>query len=178
MGLYQFTYLPDGEDESRNCTVLVYDCMQEAYSELLRWMEDADLSDLDAAASHVDETLFGEKDRLLGYHFGDVRDILAFYQQTGAKPQWIPLEERAEYDVVELSNHIIANRLDMVATDQYLKDEWNQAGEKWSAFFGYHNYKAFRKAVRQECDRLIDGPEPPTTAPIQSKSQFKFKTFH
>ena len=175
VGLYQFTYLPDGEDESRNCTVLVYDCMQEAYSELLRWMEDADLSDLDAAASHVDETLFGEKDRLLGYHFGDVRDILAFYQQTGAKPQWIPLEERAEYDVVELSNHIIANRLDMVATDQYLKDEWNQAGEKWSAFFGYHNYKAFRKAVRQECDRLIDGPEPPTTAPITKQESIQIQ---
>lgn len=175
VGLYQFAYLPDGEEDSRSCTVLVYDCMQEAYGQLMEWMEHADLSDLDAAAAHVDETLFGETDRLLGYHPGDVRDILAFYRQTGAKPQWIAMEERREYDVVELARHILDSRLDALATDGYLKDAWNQAGGKWSAFFGYHNYKAFRKAVRQECDRLIDGPEPPRAAPITKREELQIQ---
>jgi len=175
VGLYQFTYLPDGEDESRNCTVLVYDCMQEAYQELIQWMESADLSDLDSAADHVDETLFGEKDRLLGYHISDVRDILAFYQQTGAKPQWIPLEERSEYDVAVLGKHIVDEDLGPVATDNYLKEEWGQADTKWTAFFGYQNYKAFRRAIQQECDRFIDGPEPTRAAPVTKREEIQIQ---
>lgn len=50
-------------------------------------METADLSDPDTAAGHVDQILFGEKERLLRYHEQDVYDILAYYQQIGAKPQ-------------------------------------------------------------------------------------------
>lgn len=175
VGIYQFTYLPDGENESRNCTVLVYDCMQEAYSELLRWMENADLSDLDSAADHVDETLFGEKERRLGYHIGDVRDILAFYRQTGAKPQWIPLKERAKYDVAALARYIIDENLSQVATDNYLRGEWSQADAKWTTFFGYQNYKAFRKAVQQECNRFIDGPEPVRTNPITKREEIQIQ---
>lgn len=175
VGIYQFSYLPDGEDETRNCTVLVYDCMQEAYSELLRWMEGADLSDLDGAAAHVDGTLFGEKERRLGYQPGDVRDILAFYRQTGAKPQWIPLEERAKYDVANLARHIVDEDLGPVATDNYLKGEWGRADAEWTAFFGYQNYKAFRKAVRQECDRFVDGPEPTRAVPITKREEIQIQ---
>lgn len=175
VGLYQFTYLPDGEDESRNCTVLVYDCMQEAYQELTQWMETADLSDLNAAAGHVDQILFGEKERLLGYHEQDVYDILAYYQQTGAKPQWIPLEERTEYDVAEMAKHIIGNRLDDMAVRQYLEDEWNRANGKWTAFFGYQNFKAFRRAVQLERERLVYGDEPPQATPITKREEIQIQ---
>ncbi len=175
VGLYQFTYLPDGEDESRNCTVLVYDCMQEAYQELMQWMEGADLSNLDSAADHVDETLFGEKERLLGYCISDIRDILAFYRQTGVKPQWIPLEERSEYDVAQIAKHIIDNRLDDLAVRQYLEDEWGRASGKWTAFFGYQNFKAFRRAVQLERERLVYGDEPPKAGPITTQEEIQIQ---
>jgi hypothetical protein len=175
IGLYQFTYLPDGDDESRNCTILVYDCMQEAYQQLTEWMETADLSDLDAAAAHVDQTLFGEKERLLGYHTQDVADILAYYQQTGTKPQWIPLEERAEYDVATLAQYIISNRLDDMAVRQYLEDEWNRSGGKWTAFFGYQNFKTFRRAVQLERDRLVYGEEQPKAEPITRREEIQIQ---
>ncbi len=45
--------------------------------------------------------------------------------QTGTKPQWIPLEERSEYDVVELTKHTIAKDLGAVSTDGYLKKPVN-----------------------------------------------------
>lgn len=178
MGLYQFNYLPDEEDEVKNCTVLVYDCMQGNYRELMQWMETADLSDLDAAAVHVDETLFGERDRLLGYQMQDVMDILAYYRQTGVKPQWIPLEERGEYDVALIAKHIVENRYDDLAIRDYLNDEWNRAGGKWTAFFGYENLKAFRKAVQLERDRLIY-PEDytvPTALPLTKKEEVQIQS--
>lgn len=175
VGLYQFTYLPDGEDESRNCTILVYDCMQEAYQELTEWMENVDLSDLKAAATHVDQILFGEKERLLGYHEQDVYDILAYYQQTGAKPQWIPLKERSEYDVAEMAKHIINNCLDDMAVRQYLENEWNRSNGKWTAFFGYQNFKAFRKAVQLERDRVTYGEDSPKAGPITKREEIQIQ---
>lgn len=173
VGLYQFTYLPDGEDESRNCTVLVYDCMQDAYRELMDWMESAGLSDLDAATAHVDQILFGEKERLLGYHWQDVYDILAYYRQTGAKPQWIPLEERSEYDVARLARHIVDNDLRRTETRQYVEDEWNRANGKWMAFFGYQNEKAFYRAVELECDRLERPTPSPSAMPLTQKEEIQ-----
>ena len=173
VGLYQFSYLPDGEDEGRNCTVLVYDCMQEAYRELMDWMETADLSDLDAAAGHVDRTLFGERDRLLGYHARDVYDILAYYRQTGARPQWILMEERAEYDVARLARHIVDNDLRRTETRRYIEDEWNRANGKWMAFFGYRNENAFYRAVELECSRLERPVPPPSAAPLTQKEEIQ-----
>ncbi|SFG94957.1 DEAD/DEAH box helicase family protein [Enterocloster clostridioformis] len=175
VGLYQFTYLPDGEDESRNCTVLVYDCMQEAYQELTQWMETADLSDLDAAVGHVDQILFGEKERLLGYHEQDVYDILAYYRQTGAKPQWIPLEERAEYDVARIAKHIVDNDLRRTETRQYIENEWNRANGKWMAFFGYHNENAFYRAIQLECNRLERPVPTPATKPLTQKEEIQIQ---
>lgn len=175
VGLYQFDFLPDGEDESRNCTVLVYDCMQEAFRELMSWMENADLSDLDAAAIHVDDTLFGEKDRLLGYRMQDVKDILAYYHQTGAKPQWIALEERKEYDVAQLAKQIVERDMRRSETNQFIEDEWNRAGGKWAAFFGYQNKDAFYRAMEIEC-RHIERPVPPPTAkPLTQKEEIQIQ---
>lgn len=175
VGLYQFDFLPDGEDETRNCTVLVYDCMQEAYQELMSWMENADLSDLDEAAIHVDETLFGEKDRLLGYRMQDVKDILTYYLQTGAKPQWIALEERKEYDVAQLAKHIVEQDMRRSETNQFIEDEWNRAGGKWTAFFGYKNKDAFYRAVEIECSHIERPLPPPTVKPLTQKEEIQIQ---
>ena len=153
--------------------MLVYDCMQEAYRELMDWMETADLSDLDAAAGHVDRTLFGERDRLLGYHARDVYDILAYYRQTGARPQWILMEERAEYDVARLARHIVDNDLRRTETRRYIEDEWNRANGKWMAFFGYRNENAFYRAVELECSRLERPVPPPSAAPLTQKEEIQ-----
>lgn len=175
VGLYQFDFLPDGEDETRNCTVLVYDCMQEAYQELMSWMENADLSDLDEAVIHVDETLFGEKDRLLGYRMQDVKDILTYYLQTGAKPQWIALEERKEYDVAQLAKHIVEQDMRRSETNQFIEDEWNRAGGKWTAFFGYKNKDAFYRAVEIECSHIERPLPPPTAKPLTQKEEIQIQ---
>lgn len=185
VGIYQFSYLEEDdsteESDSRNCTVLVYDCMQEAYQELIDWMKSADLSNLDSATDHIDQMLFGEKDRQLGYHKKDVHDILAYYRQTGVEPLWIPLEERAEYDVASVAKHIYETDLSKSEEKQYLQEEWERedknGSKKWSVFFGIDNFKAFRKVVGQEYDRL-DYPEDyqsPKSLPITEKEQIQIQ---
>lgn len=178
VGLYQFSYLPDNEEDSRNCTILVYDCMREAYQSLIQWMKTAELTDIESTAAHVDEMLFGEKERLLGYHSQDVIDILTCYKNTGEEPQWIPFEGREEYDVSAVAKHIVDNHYDDMAIRDYLNEEWNRAGGKWTAFFGYQNLKAFRKAIQLERDRLIY-PEDylmPTASPLTQKEKVQIQS--
>lgn len=180
VGLYQFSYLPDdeNEEESRNCNILVYDCMCDAYKYLIDWMKTADLSNLEESAAHADEMLFGEKERQLGYNIRDIVDILAYYRQTGAEPQWIPLDERGEYDVAAIADYIIKSRYDDIAIRDFLDLEWNRADGKWTAFFGYQNFKAFRKAVQQERDRLLypEDYKKPAVLPLTSNEKMQIQS--
>lgn len=60
------------------------------------------------------------------------------------------LDERSEYDVAGMAKHIISNHMDDMAVRQYLENEWNRSNTKWTAFFEYQNFKAFRKAVQMD----------------------------
>ncbi len=180
VGLYQFSYLPEGDEETHHCTVLVYDCMQKAYQELMQWLEGMDpeeLGETEDVAGHVDSLLFGKKERLLGYHKQDIYDIVSYYRQTGILPQWIRLEERAEYDVSCLAQAIIDNRYTRWEEDAYIEGEWNQASEKWKAFFGYDNINAFQASIDKECRRLMH-PErfqAPKTQPITKNEEIRIQ---
>lgn len=180
VGLYQFEYLPDGEEESRNCTILVYDCMREAYEELMQWLSNLDaesLEDLDAVASHIDHTLFRVRDHLLGYQYQDIYDILAFYHQKGVLPQWIPLEERKEYDVAVIAQNILEYKYNRWEEDDYITSEWERADGKWAAFFGYQNVNAFTAAIDLECRRLVhpERYQPPKLLPITCMEELQIQ---
>lgn len=105
-------------------------------------------------------------------------DILAYYRQTGIQPQWIPLEEREKYDVALIAKHIVENRYVDLAIKDYLNSEWNRAGGRWTAFFGYQNLKAFRKAVQLERDRLIypEDYTAPTALPLTKKEEVQIQS--
>lgn len=62
-----------------------------------------------------------------------------------------------------------------MAVRHYLEDEWNQSSGKWTAFFGYQNFKAFRKAVQLERDRLIYGEDVPTASPITKREEIQIQ---
>lgn len=180
VGLYQFTYLPDEDEESKNCTILVYDCMQKSYEDLMQWLkniEPATLTNLDASAAHIDQLLFGQRDKLLGYHKQDIYDILAYYHQNEVLPQWIPLEERAEYDISVLAKNIINNKYSRIEEDDYINSEWQRADSKWAAFLGYHNIKAFTSAIDQECRRLMhpERYQPPKSMPITQQEEIQIQ---
>jgi len=155
IGLYKFSYLvpiEDEEDEVVNCDVLVYDCMKEAYNALFEWLPNADLSDVKSAAQHINDIVFTETDRLIGYRKKDIEDIIEYYKQTGELPEFIAFTEREEYDVARLSKRIIQNP---DREQQIMNDEWNNNNSRWSAFYGINNFKAFRMSIRHEKDKLL-----------------------
>lgn len=157
VGLYKFSYLfplEDDEDAAVNCDVLVYDCMQKSYENLLNWLPSADLQNVDAAVQHVNDTLFTETDRLLGYRKQDIVDIINYYKKTGELPEFIAFTERDEYDIERLAKRIISEKMDDDKQDEMINNEWNQNGSRWSAFYGVKNFKAFRISIALEKDKI------------------------
>ncbi len=70
VGFYKFSYLEqtsNDDDEVVNCDVLVYDCMQKAYIDLFEWLPNADLDNVQEVSQHINDILFTETDRLIGF---------------------------------------------------------------------------------------------------------------
>ena len=157
IGLYKFSYLmptEDDEDEAINCDVLVFDCMQKAYRELFDWLPTADLQDVDAAARHINDTLFTETDRLIGYNKKDITDIIHYYKQNEELPEFIAFIERSDYDISRLAEHIVDNDLGERGRKNYISDQWNRSESHWMAFFGVDNQLAFLNLIDSEIKRI------------------------
>lgn len=154
VGIYRFSYLIEdgyGDESNKNCNILVYDCMKEAYENLMEWLPSADLYDIDSAAEHINNTLFGEQAKLLGYDKNDVRDILNYYKQTEEIPEMISIEERDNYDISAIARQIVDNP---VKRKEIIEQEWDENNNKWSAFLGIDNRRLFRKLIYEEIDKL------------------------
>ena len=155
LGFYQFSYLPDGEDELKNCTVMVFDCMKNSFEELMDWLKNKNPAEIsETEAEHIDKTLFGEREKLLGYDKSSVSDILKFYKQTETLPQWVSFDERADYDLASLAKHILEERFFLDEMDEYIRGEWARADGKWTAFFGIKNEKVFHIEIENEIRRI------------------------
>jgi len=176
VGLYHFSYLVpvDGdEDEAIICDILVYDCMQNAYRDLFDWLPNADLQDERLAAQHINDVLFTETDRLIGYRKQDIVDIISYYKQTEELPEFIRYEDRSKYDVSKLAQHIVDEDMGVIAETEFMKNEFKNSESHWSAFYGINNLKAFRMTIRTEKDRIIDpeGYRPAHIKPITTLEQ-------
>lgn len=180
VGLYKFSYLTENANEDevdKSCNILVYDCMKDAYDQLMHWLPTADLSDIEKAANHADETLFNSLDLLMGYEKQDVVDLMQYYKQTQDIPEMIVLSERSNYDIASLAKYIIDNNLTRNSEKEYIDREWNRGDKHWAAFMGIENQKAFRNLIKTEVDRLEhpDDYAKPTIKPITKKEEILIK---
>ncbi len=158
VGIYKFSYLVESSDDDaleKSCNILVYDCMKKTYEEFFEWLPTANLIDVDAAAVHVENMLFGSLDVLLGYSKQDIVDIILYYKQTQETPQMIYLSERKDYDITTLAQHIVDNALAPIPKSIYIDSEWSKSDRHWSAFFGIENQRAFRKLIDEAIDRVV-----------------------
>ena len=113
VGYYYFEYEvigEDGEGDVKTCTVLVYDWMKDKFDELFDWLKNhtnKEIFDIEAAADEIDERIFGERAKRLGYDKENIRDILRFSVQNECKlPQFIEFEKRAEYYLSPLVQYL------------------------------------------------------------------------
>ncbi|MCD8214129.1 MAG: HNH endonuclease [Clostridiales bacterium] len=125
---------------------------KEAYESLMDWlpkMSETELNDAETV-NHIDETLFGEKDTLLGYNKGDIQDIVNYYRQIRELPKLIDFEEHSNYDISLVVKNAVEAGGDII---DFADEEWEKNKDKWSAFFGVNNAKAFRQLVFKERDK-------------------------
>jgi superfamily II DNA or RNA helicase len=167
VGIYHFKYLVkangdngDGvetcdDDEVEKCRdILVYDCMQKAYEKFLEWLPKQKITDVGATANGGEAVLKDETDLLLGYNKQDIIDIIEYYQQTGTLPEMIKWEERNKYDVSSIAKKILQNPKE---EGNIIKEAWEGSDQRWSAFFGINNYRAFYMAIANE-KYLLENP--------------------
>ena len=173
IGIYNFKYLLESEygDFDRTCDILVYDSMKSAYDELFEWLPATDLTDTKYAADHIDETLFGRLDFLLGYRKQDVIDIIEYYKQTGEVPQMIYLSERNDYDVRSLAKSIVDNDWGPTRQSQFIGENWENSDTKWSVFFGVNNLIAFEKLIEDAIRQILRPTSPPPQNTITQYEQ-------
>jgi superfamily II DNA or RNA helicase len=158
VGIYSFAYLigDENEDErSINCEVLVYDNMLPAYEKLLAWLPSADIDNIETTADHINRSLFGVLDELLGYHREDIVHILRYYKQTQHLPSLIRLSERHDYDITELARRIVNNDLRPSEEKSFIEAEWSQNDSRWKVFFGVNNFQAFISLINSEKSKVM-----------------------
>ena len=176
VGLYKFSYLvptEDDEDEAINCDVLVYDCMHEAFKALFEWLPTADLRNVKSATQHINDILFAETDRLIGYRKKDIEDIISYYKQTEGIPEFIAFTERNDYDISRLARHIVDKDLGEKGRQEYIAEEWPTGESRWKAFFGVSNELAFLNVIDSEIKKITrpDLYKKPEGKPITQHEQ-------
>ncbi len=157
IGIYSFSYLMEtnNEDEiDKNCTILVFDCMEQAYKNLADWITHNDIDDVISVSEHIEKTLFGVKERLLGHSKGDIVDFIQYYKKTGEIPEMYYWNERKDFNITAIADRI--REMDSnVKRNEMIKEEWNKNGAKWKAFVNEIDSEGkFARLINIEINRM------------------------
>lgn len=152
LGIYHFSILNHiGREEERekNCEVLVYDNIQQAYVDFInalpfyfkkhKLVERDGLTDaeLNTHAQHIDDEFFFGCVKYPGYNIQDIKDILQYYAQNETEPKYVELKDRDKYDLAKVSHEILSKNLGRKEEEEFKNELWESNVIEWKAFFGY-----------------------------------------
>lgn len=151
LGIYHFSILQpvDGEAHEKNCEVLVYDNIRQAYNDFVsalphffeaHKLTDKDIlteDELDVLAENVEDNFFYGSLKYPAYYIQDIKDILQYFAQVEAAPKYIELKEREKYDLGKVAQAIIEEDKGRKAEEEYKSQLWDGNEIEWKAFFGY-----------------------------------------
>ena len=151
IGLYSFSILENigNEERERNCEILVYNNIYQAYTDFINSLEDffieneisdketLDANELEIFAEDIENTFFYGCEMYPGYVPNDIKDVLLFYAQKGVLPDFIKLKDRKKFDLTKLAKEIYDNDWGRTAKREYLDRNWNEDENKWKVFFGF-----------------------------------------
>ncbi len=177
VGLFSFSVLLPARTEDdaleKNCEVMVFDHLQEAYGDLLenlpyifqdiRLTDDEYLSneDLDQLCHTVKDEYFQGYDISLGYHDEDIKDILRYYAQKGVAPTFLGFEEREKCDLAKEARYIYEHSLGGEAKTNHIDLLWNNENSFWQILFG-HNKLFFVRQLNIEEEKISYPPPSPS----------------
>jgi superfamily II DNA or RNA helicase len=199
VGIYRFSILEpsdSGEPRSGNYDVLIYSDTEECYDNFVNDLgaifKAIDIQDrevltddeLEKLLQSTKELYFQDHSTLLGYRDEDIKNILRFYAQKEAEPDFIPFSERRKCDISILARHINDNDLTLKEQLKYLESAWNDDKTFWKLLFDY-KYLYFKQHVDIEINKLngmypdLEKYEPPIViadeVPFEKLSLFQIR---
>ncbi|MBD2247945.1 DEAD/DEAH box helicase family protein [Nostoc sp. FACHB-888] len=203
IGIYRFCILEVAKESEafepipRNYEVLLYDDTEEAYDNFVNDLEiifkGIDLKDREILTEKELEYLFQTTKQiyfpncqtLLGYRDEDVENILHFYAQKQAKPEFLAFSERRKCDLSIVARHIYDNDLGVKAKSDYIDSLWNDQKSFWQVLFSY-NQLYFIKQLDIEINKIaypgiygnVSASIPtviPDTVPIEKLTLYEIK---
>ena len=160
VGIYSFSILKpcSNEDIEKNCEILVYDNIKEAYEDFIISMsyfftennllekDSFTEKELETLCNKVDEEFFHGCEKLPGYLREDIKDLIIYYAQKQEIPQLIELKDREKYDITKIANEIYEKDFGEKRKKEYLSKIWNDKKIAWKAFFGFDE-RYFRNEI-------------------------------
>lgn len=151
IGIYSFTILKpfDGEEREKNCEILVYNNIDQAYVDFINSLSDFfhenNLSDkeslnegeLEVLSRKIEDEFFYGCEKHPGYLVEDIKDLLSFYAQKEVKPDFIELKDRNKFDLSKLAKEIYEKDWGSKAKKKFLDENWDKDESKWRVFFGF-----------------------------------------
>ena len=151
VGIYQFRFLEyqDKEPIERNCEVLVYDNIAQAYADFINslssFFEQNSLTDkdilsedeLEIFADQIEREFFVGSLKYPAYHVQDIRNVLQYYAVQGEIPTYIELRDREKYDIDKLAREIIEKDLGEKSQVELINKTWESNEAAWQTFFNF-----------------------------------------
>jgi hypothetical protein len=181
VGIYSFSILiptEDGNALEKNCEVLVFDHIQQAYDSFINGLEQlfnevgyAELENLtdeqlDTLLEVVVAEYFDGYDNVLpGYRDDDLKDILRYYAQQGLLPTFLEFKDRNKCDLAKEARYIYDHSLGGKAKTDYIDSLWNDENSFWRVLFGHKKEYFIRQLSIEEekiaWPRKIEEPQKP-----------------
>jgi ATP-dependent helicase IRC3 len=154
LGFYYFSilnYIDSNEPIDKQCDVLVYNNLQNAYSNFIKKLkvlfernkltkrEFLNSYEIEIMSNIVEREFFNDCDKYPAYHKEDIENILQYYAQKGLPPKYIELKDREKYDLRRIATEIIDADLRDSEERNLINELWESSELEWKAFFGIEN---------------------------------------
>lgn len=190
VGMYNFQYVEKDSGIDIRKAVMVYDCSQKAYEEMMK-----DLPDLFAMFGEQDNPDEYLPDEILEkmevkchdtyftgemippYDPDDILAILKYYAQKGVAPEFYSLAEvdRNRLDVSKIAQEIVNQKLNILQVNDYLQKLWEQHDENLLSFF-FKEKTYFLHQVSNELLKLFNPPV--IRKPVYDSKKFEDMTLN
>jgi ATP-dependent helicase IRC3 len=186
VGIYRFSILEaTGEDETAeprtgyyqvllySDTAEAYDCLIHDFELLLRPLNIGDretLTEQELAylLQVVKQDYFPNASQLMGYRDEDVQNLLRFYAQKQAKPDFLAFPDRQKCNLAAFAQDIYDQSLGGKAKAEYIDAHWENPTAFWQVIFA-NDRLSFRKNLEIEIQKLEgfygEVPAPPIVIP-------------
>jgi len=165
--------LEQGDALEKNCEVLVFSDIQQAYRNFIDdleilfqevgLVENDDLTDEeldDLRQTVVAEYFDGYDNKLPGYQDEDIKDILRYYAQKGIAPTFLEFKDREKCGLAKEARYIYENSLGGKEQTAYIDSLWNDENSFWHLLF-WHREDYFRRQLSIELEKIAWPPYPP-----------------